>query len=192
MVHHLELLFTDCEVTSFGLITFVDQKLPFSQYLPRDVGFPDRVDTILGSDLIWDYFLTCTLFSSARAIPDNFEEALVSKFGKLWLSSVSSHGNAVNCVAASQPAIVTGVQEKDSVEPFIDHLTKLTPSKEDLVKQQFGGLILSKDRCDALKKLEDNPLCCTSKENELTKNISDEQVLANYQVNVRVIKLENG
>ena len=57
MVREMELMEHDKTFTSLGKVSFVDQRLPFYQYLPSDVNLPKRVDMIVGSEFAWEYFL---------------------------------------------------------------------------------------------------------------------------------------
>ena len=52
MIDHLELQDTCGGITQFENITFVDQSLPFSEYLPiGDVNPAPKVDMVVGGEL---------------------------------------------------------------------------------------------------------------------------------------------
>ena len=68
MVREMELMEHDKTFTSLGKVSFVDQKLPFYQYLPPDVNVPKRIDMIVGSEFAWEYFLILFL-ERGRLLP---------------------------------------------------------------------------------------------------------------------------
>jgi len=50
----LNLLRKDDTLATFNAITFVDQVLPFAQYLPAQNKFPHLIDMIIGGELAWN------------------------------------------------------------------------------------------------------------------------------------------
>ena len=174
----------------------MDQPLPFVSYLPDVVNMPQRVDLIVGCDLVWQYFLTPTRLAKSSSLPLGNEDAIAIGFGKLWLSSGEVHDSSVNQVQSIQPALVTSHEEVKlfPLSTQIDGKQKISPTMLDLpflATKVIGGLLLTEERQESLKKLEKNPLECSLEDDELAMSISDEKVLQQYQLHVEV-GLENG
>ena len=55
MTGKLRLKATNGEVLSIESMTFVDQALPFAEYLDSNEDTPSDVDMIIGGDLVWKY-----------------------------------------------------------------------------------------------------------------------------------------
>ena len=64
------------------MINYVDQELPFLQYLQQDSKLPKTIDMILGSDLAWKYLLMplskCEL---QKSLPRNAKDAVQFELG---------------------------------------------------------------------------------------------------------------
>ena len=89
---------------------FIDQKLPFSQYLKegKDFTLPRRIDMILGSDLAWKHlFFPLFKCSPLSVMPIGLHNALDITLGRFWLSAKTLSHNGTNQVAAAiQPAML--------------------------------------------------------------------------------------
>ena len=55
MLEELKVQKQDKSAISFGNVNFVDQKLPFSKYLPENNDMPKEIDMIIGADCVWQH-----------------------------------------------------------------------------------------------------------------------------------------
>ena len=71
MTRELDLVKSNSEVVSHGLLDFINHNLPFSQYLRKSDKLPQRVDMILGSEIAWKYILNLPWENRySKAMPD--------------------------------------------------------------------------------------------------------------------------
>ena len=180
MTELLELQAQDESVVSFGTVNFVDQKLPFSNYLPQNDDLPEEIDMIIGSDCVWQHVFS-QLFLSKTS---NFllsGQRINLNIGQLWLGTASQSYSSINHITTiHQPAIIA---KRNEVARDESCYNRADNSKVRLTRD---------DRAEDLKKLENDPFFLSNNDERITISNQDEAVLNHYRNTVEEIKLDNG
>ena len=150
------------ETVMLDSITFVDQKLPFTDYMPNDEDMPGRVDIVIGGDVAWQYLLT------ADQLRWENDFTAVHDLGNLWLS-VQEQGEC-----KEDRSMTTAVSQTYGTNS--NSKIRLSPE----------------DRKDDMALLENDPFYCSSSDEKLAMSVTDEKVLNSYQDTVQKVVLENG
>ena len=83
------------------MVNFVDQELPFSQYLPQDSKLHKTIYIILGSDFAWKHLLTALSECEPKKIlRRSAKEAVQFELGSFWLRFKIRTLNTIDTVVA--------------------------------------------------------------------------------------------
>ena len=172
----LEVETSDGNTQLFTEIHFINQVLPFSEFLRNDEKLPRRIDMVLGSDYVWEHLFD-PLCKQGISLTTN--KVVSVDIGMFWLSSKTNPVcSGVNGIAAAlQPAI-----SANDNKPF-HPVEQKTLSKVRLSRQ---------DREDDLRNIESDPMHVSYNDDKLTMSIQDEAILTHYADNVKEVQLENG
>ena len=170
---------------------FIDQKLPFSQYIEerKDSTLPRRIDMILESDLAWKHlFFPLFKCSPLSVMSIGQHKALDIPLGRFWLSAKTHSHNGTNQVAAAiQPAMLA---ERGQEQWKISANGACTIST---CCPETSKLRLSRcDRLHDIKELEKNPLHSSVNDEKLSMSIEDETISAFYDTTVEEVSVEDG
>ena len=100
MTGRLRLEKVNGDIVDVKPIAFVDQALPFAQYLPDGGTLPKRIDMIFGSDLVWDYLLVDPQLQTQH-------KAVLQDLGTFWLGTLDEDKAGVCCASVCADAKTT-------------------------------------------------------------------------------------
>ena len=164
MMRELQLEAANGDILNLGARTFVDQSLPFAEYLPKLDDLPIRVDMVIGGDLVWEHILT------KSAITQNYNTANAHPLGIFWLSS--------------------GRYDRDFFPN--DLLATCSPLPESNNSAGSKVRLSPADREPELRRLELDPFYQSSSDDKMAMSISDENVLAGYKNTVKLVQVHSG
>ena len=163
MKGNLELEKTSGDTINFEMVTFVDQVLPFAEYLPRFGGLPHRIDIMLGGDFVWKHVFV----GNQPQLRGGSEEA-AHELGTFWLSTSTQND----------------VSTSDDIIAVADPTHPPTPAG---LKIRFAP----EDRKSDFERLIKDPLHSSKNDNKLSTSRKNDQILQWYHSSVKEVQLEN-
>ena len=163
MLGPLELKTIDGDIIHVDLMTYVDESLPFDEYLDAKEDSPSSVDMVIGGGLAWKY-----VFSSVEFRNNDGSLVTSHKLGKIWLSC--------------------GARGKEHSGSLMTAKLAETQKNDSCSRVRFSPA----DRENDMRELQRDPLYSSTNDNKLTMSITDEEVLEEYKNTVELVELENG